>query len=70
MTDLSLPSDGISPSWSARDIHLLRGHLLRGSSLIATAQALGRSPVDVERKVAELFQPGQGVRGASTSTAA
>jgi hypothetical protein len=70
MTHLRLPADGVSPPWSEHDLDLLRRHLRRGSSLIDAAHALGRSPHDVEAKIAELFRPGQGIRGVSTSTAA
>ena len=65
-----MPSQGISPPWSEQDIDLLRGHLRQGLTLTDTAKALGRSPQDVETKTAELFRPGQKIRGVSGSSVA
>jgi hypothetical protein len=48
--------------WSADDLAALRDHLKSGTSLINTARVLRRDTDDVERKIAELFQPGQSLR--------
>jgi hypothetical protein len=50
------------PPWSANELAALRDHLKNGTSLIETARVLRRSTDDVERKIAELFQPGQSLR--------
>ena len=45
--------------WSEDDVAALRDHLKAGTSLIDAARALGRDTDDIERKIADLYQPGQ-----------